>query len=192
MVSFLSAGEANSPDGRIRYFTEEDADKMAQVLRCIRGRMMGMSWQAIADKENTQKSTLIDRCKTYLGEMGTKYTFTENGLSDAYADCWKEGNFEKANIVYTDSQKTKTVSFKDAEDLKDKEYVDSIRWLWTDSTGYSWDQGLNMGEKEFIKTLIQKDPEWKKKENTLQISMMIVVRREDLKGQGRSLIDPYF
>lgn len=184
MVSFFSVGQTNSPDGRIRYFTEEDADKMAQVLRCVRGRMMGLSWQAIADREHIQRSTLIDRCKIYLGDMGTKYIFTENGLSDDYADCWKEGNPEKTNTVYTDSIKTKTLSREDAMDVKDQKFEAFVRWLWTDSTGYSWEQGLDMGENEFVKTLMLKDPEWKKENNSFYVSAICVIRKEDLKKQG--------
>lgn len=192
MVSFFSVGQANSPNGRIRYFTQEDADKMAQVLRCVRGRMMGLSWQAIADREHTQKSTLMDRCKTYLGDMGTKYIFTENGLSDDYADCWKESNPEKVNLVYTDSQKIKTVTHEEAKDIENDQFEAFVRWLWTDSTGYSWEQGLNMGEKEFLKTLKDKDPEWKKEQNGFYVSSILVIRREDLNEKGRSIVDPSF
>jgi hypothetical protein len=190
MVSFIPSEKGVPNDQRVRFFGHEDIDNMAQVLRAVRGRMMGLSWQVIADKEKISKSTLLDRCRTYLGEMGTKYKFGLEGLSDEYHDCWEEKNEEKVALIYTDSQRIRTVSQNEAQILEEEGMDNSMRSLWKETTGISWKSSYSMSESECYDRLMSRPPKKKYKGWGAYVFSILFLRRGDMEILDIVLKDP--
>ena len=190
MVSFIPSEKGIPNDQRVRFFGWEDLDNISQVLRAIRGRMMGLSWQTIADKENISKSTLLDRCRTYLGEMGTKYTFCLEGLSEEYHDCWEEKNEERAALIYADSLKVRTVSYSEALILEEEEMDNATRSLWKGITGISWKSSYSMGESECYDRLMSVSPKKKCKDWGAYVFSILFLRRGDMERLDIALKDP--
>jgi len=137
--------------------------------------MMGLSWQTIAKKENVSKSTILDRCSTYLGDICVKYNYDINGLTEEYRDCWKENDYKRAQDVYTNSEFVTTITQDNFEKTEELAYEYVMRSISAEALRRPWEECLKMTEKEFIEGLYT-HPELKN--NPGHVAMIISYRQE--------------